>query len=266
VGRLTIFAKGNLDVRDTLHALRLGGNLVWNGLNEVLRDRTPPTIARVRHETWTRSDALLQALDGPPAVLAERGLALGAHTLASQFSAAVFETGADAIVLSIQPDVMIALARHRQGGFLFFPDDWPSWPADDQAWLRENFVNTGFLDVEASMANFARIIARIRERSSAPILIYNLSSVVPGEQVHAHDGGDELFSTRIRRFNLGLIALSRQTGASIIDVDTIVARAGADRLKLDATHLTTDGCRAVAQEVARVLEDLGLPPSSEAAA
>jgi hypothetical protein len=266
LGRLTIFAKGNLDVRDSLHSLRLGPTLAWNGVNEVLRAGYPTTVARVSHETWTRSDALLEVSGTIPPALAERGLALGAFPAASQFSRAVFETRADAVVLSVQPDLSITLLRHRRDGFLFFPSDWRSWRPEDRAWLRESFVTEGLLDVASSMANFARIIARIREGSGAPILVYNISSVVPGESIHAHDGMGDILSTRIRRFNLGLIELSQQTGISIIDVDAIVARAGADRLKFDHLHLTGEGCRAVAEEVVRVLNDLGCLPAAEAGA
>ncbi|MFI4933635.1 MAG: SGNH/GDSL hydrolase family protein [Caulobacterales bacterium] len=266
MSRLTIFAKGNLDVRDSLHALKLGDKLVWNGVNEILRARLPGSVARVRHETWTRSDALLEADGTIPPALAERSLALGAYPLASQFSQAVFEAEADAFVLSIQPDLASHLLRHRRDGFLFYPNDWRSWPQPDQAWLRESFVGAGFIEPSASMTNFARIVARIRARSSAPILIYNVSSVVPGEQIHAHDGMGDILSTRIRRFNLGLIELSQQTGVSIVDVDMIVARAGADRLKYDALHLTGEGCRAVAEEVVRVLDDLACLPPAEASA
>jgi hypothetical protein len=260
VSRLTIFAKGNLDVRDTLHSLRLGGQLVWNGVNEILRSHASGILARVRHETWSRSDALLAADGTIPAALAGRDLNLGAQTLASQFQPALFETDADAFVLSIQPDLNTQPLRHRREGFLLDPNDWRSWPADDQAWLRESFVPEGPLDLAASMANFERIIARLRARSDAPILIYNVSSVAPGEQVHIHAGLEDIFSTRVRRFNLGLIELSQQTGVSIIDVDTIVARGGADRMKYDALHLTGEGCRAVAREVVRVLDDHGLLP------
>jgi lysophospholipase L1-like esterase len=266
VGRLTIFAKGNLDVRDTLHSLRLGGATAWNGINEVLRVRRPAVVARVRHETWARSDVLLQGLDRPPEDLAQRGLPLGAHPLDSQFSQALFETDADAIVLSAQPDVNVTLARRRQDGLLFLANDREDWPAADQAWLRETCVPVGLLDPDASMANFARIIERIRQRADVPILIYNLSSVVPGEQVHVHEGLDDIVSTRIRRFNLGLIELSQATGVSIIDVDAIVARAGADRLKYDANHLTGEGCRAVAEAVVRVLDDLGVLTAEAASA
>ena len=262
--RLTIFAKGNLDVRDTMHSLRLGDGVAWNGFNEVLRLKAPGVTARVRHETWTRSDALLAADGTVPAALASRAVDLGAHPAAMQFSRALFETEADAIVLSIQPDLYFPLLRHRQEGFLLFPGEWRGWSAEDQLWLRSGFVQAPRLDAEASMSNLERVIARIRERSTAPILVYNFSSALPGETVHAYAGLDETFSTRIRRFNLGLIELSRTTDISIIDVDRIVARGGADRLMLDASHLTAEGCRAVAEEIGRVLQEHGLLPGGEA--
>jgi len=107
------------------------------------------------------------------------------------------------------------------------------------------------------MRNFETIIARIRGRSAAAILVYNVSAVVPGESIHCHEGLDEILSTRMRRFNVALAELSQRSGISVIDVDAVVARAGADRLKVDAVHLTADGSRLVAGEVVRVLDDLG---------
>jgi lysophospholipase L1-like esterase len=62
----------------------------------------------------------------------------------------------------------------------------------------------------------------------------------------------------MRRFNLGLADLSRRTGISIIDVDTLVARHGADMMKIDAVHLTPEAYRLVAEEVVRVLDDIGV--------
>jgi lysophospholipase L1-like esterase len=262
LSRLTIFAKGNLDVRDSLHSQKLGGALVWNGINEALRERVPAVTVRLKHETWNRSDALLAAAGVAPTELVERNLPMGAFPAASQFSRALFETDADVFVLSIQPDIFTRLARHRREGFVFTPHNLGAWSADQRAWLREACAVEDFLSVEASMANLARIIERIRERSDAPILIYNVSSVTPGEQVHSHEGLDELFSTRIRRFDLGLIELSRTMGVSIIDVDTVLARAGADRLKIDTIHLNGEGSRLVAGEVVRVLDDLGMLPDA----
>lgn len=263
--RLTLFAKGNNDVRDSLHSMRVAGEVRWNGVNELVRARFPGTLVRVRHEVWTRSDALLNANGTIPAALSTWQLPLDPYTPAAQFSQALFETDADAIVLSVQPDLVTQLLEHRRDGYLFYPQNWPSWSAADKLRLRNEFAPAPALDVDLSMRNFARIISRVRERSPVPILIYNLSSVVPGETVHCHQGLGEILSARIRKFNLGLIELSEKTGISVIDVDAILARAGAQRLKIDALHLTAEGYRLIAEEVVRVLDDLDCFSPSTAA-
>jgi lysophospholipase L1-like esterase len=137
------------------------------------------------------------------------------------------------------------------------------WPAADREWLRAEFEPVPRLDPATSAKNLTEIVERIRVRSQAPILIYNLSSVVPGESVHSYEGSDEILSTRIRRFNLALVEVSQRTGISVIDVDRIVAAAGAERVKLDAIHLNAEGYRLVAEEVVRVLEDVGCLASPE---
>jgi hypothetical protein len=258
VKRLTVFIKGNVDVRDSLHFCRIAGEVVWNGINEVLRRRDVKCSVRLKHETWTRSDALLECRGTVPLAFAGRDLPLGAYSLASQFSSATFTTTADAIVLSIQPDVTMSLMRHRRENFLFYPSDVESWLTDDQVWLRSNYEKCGMLSVDVAMNNLAAVIAKIRHHSEAPILIYNLSPIIPGEQIHCYAGLGETFSTRIRKFNLALAELSEDSGISIVDVDAIVARHGADALKLDAVHLNPIGYRLLAEEVVRVLEDLGI--------
>jgi hypothetical protein len=122
VNRLTFFVKGNVDVRDSLHFCRIGGELAWNGINEVLRRRGLKSLVRIKHETWTRSDALLECGGAVPHAFAGRDLPLGAYSLASQFSDAVFTTAADAVILSIQPDVTTSLVRHR----LLSGSEWPN--------------------------------------------------------------------------------------------------------------------------------------------
>jgi len=256
--RLNLFVKGNVDVHDSLHSCVIGGLLQWNGINEIMRARHPGSLIRLRHETFTRSDALLAAHAGVPEELTGRNLRLGPYPLASQFSQAVFETDADAIILSIQPDTATGLFRHRATGHLFYPHDVTGFAAEDQDWLKAQYEPTGMLPAPQSLANFEAIIAKLRERSDRPILIYNVSAAIPGEIVHCLLGLGETLATRLRRFNLGLAELSEKTGVSIIDVDSLLARHGADRLKLDAVHLTAEAHRLVAEEVVRVLEDLGL--------
>ena len=114
-------------------------------------------------------------------------------------------------------------------------------PAGDRAWLQSNYEASGLLSVDAAMNNLAAIVAKIREHSEIPILIYNLSPIIPGDQIHCHAGLGETFASRIRKFNLALEQLSENSGISIIDVDTVVARHGADALKLDAVHLKPQG-------------------------
>jgi len=256
--RLTFFIKGNVDVRDSLHSCRIGGELVWNGINDVLRASHPGCTARVKHETLTRSDALLHGDGTIPEALSSRSLPLGAYPLASQFSRAIFETKADVIVLAIQSDIATGLVRHRKQGFLFYASESGQWSAEDRQWLKSDFEPLGHLEVAESMSNFTAIIEKIRMQSEAPILIYNMSPITPGETIHCFQGIGETYSTRIRKFNLGLIELSEKTGISIIDIDTLLARKGTDELKLDTVHLTAPGYRLVAEEVVRVLADLGL--------
>jgi hypothetical protein len=262
VTRLTLFAKGNVDLHDSLHSCRIAGEIRWNGINSVTRERSNAPV-RLRHETWTRSDAVLAATGVVPAEIAGRKLTLGSYPAASQFGTALFDSNADAIIMSILGETATTLVKHNRAGFLFYPADSERWPQPDREWLKTDFVRCDLLDVRTSMSNFRGIIDRIRMRTDAPILIYNVSSIVPGETAHCLQGLGEIYSTRCRRFNLGLAELSEETGISIIDVDSIVARAGADKLKLDAMHLTADGHRLVAEEVVRVLGDLGVMPQLE---
>lgn len=260
--RLTLFAKGNVDVHDSLHSCRIGGEVRWNGINDVIRGRAD-VLVRLRHETWTRSDAVLEATGKIPAQITERQLSLGTYPAPSQFGTTLFDTNADAVVLSILGETATGLVRHNRDGFLFYPAEAERWSSTDRDWLKSDFTRSDLLDVATSMDNFRQIIDRIRMRTDVPILIYNVSSIIPGDTVHCFQGLGEIYSTRCRRFNLGLVDLSEETGISIIDVDTIIGRAGADKLKLDAMHLTPEGYRLVAEEVVRVLGDLGVMPTIE---
>ena len=265
-GRLTIFAKGNADVRDCLVAQRSGECVAWNGINEALRVSHPGWIARVRHETFTRSDALLAAAGLVPDALAGRDLPLGAYPAESQFRSHLFAAGDAVAVLSIQPDVMTRLARHRGDGHLFYPAGVDGWVAADRRWLAEHYAPAEPLAAAQAMAGLDEIVARLRRGGTTRILVFNMSPIIPWERIHNHHGLAEGLAERIRRFNLALIDLSRRSGVSIVDVDAVLARAGAERLKVDAVHLTAEACRLVAHEVVRILADLGCLAAERAAA
>lgn len=255
--RLTILAKGNADVAASLHMLREDGTVTWNGINEALRQRGEATRARVVHETMARSDAWLASSGEVPAALAQRELPLGAYPPAMQFSSRAWEAAADVVVLSIQPDVMNRLVRHRGDGHLLYPHDVDRWPEGERTSLGECYEPVPPLTPEQSMAGIEQIVVRLRQVGDPAILVFNMSPFVPGELLHSHAGIAETLGNRIRRFNLALCDLSRRTGISIVDVERILAGAGAERLKLDAVSFTAEGCRLVAEEVVRVLGELG---------
>jgi hypothetical protein len=256
---LRIFARGNVDVRDSLLWSKVGGEMQWNGVNEVLRVQHPGVVAKVRHETCARLDLLPlpgETPAGPPEELARR-LPSGAHPIDRQHRSALFEAPADVVVLSIQSLASNALVRHRRDGWLLLPDALETWDAESRAHLERECVNAGLAPLPAAMARLEQLIVAIEERLGAHVLVYNLSPIIPGERTHCWLGAEDSLTVRVRRFNLALTELSARLGFSVVDVDRIAACAGAERLKVDLFHLTPEGWRLVAEEVVRILGERG---------
>lgn len=256
---LRIFAKGNVDVRDSLLWSRVDGVVQWNGINEIIRLRHPHVLAKIKHETCTRLDLI--PLPGeivlrPPDEVATR-LPSGSHPIARQHQTAMFDAPADVVVLSIQSAATNALVRHRRDGWLLLPDDLESWPVEHREYLAAECEYAGLADLETTFERLGKLVLAIEEKLGAQVLVYNLSPWTPGERTHCWIGAEDSIGLRVQRFNLGLAALSAQLGFSVVDVDRIVAGAGCERLKIDLYHLTAEGWRLVAEEVVRILEDRG---------
>jgi hypothetical protein len=256
---IRIFARGNVDVKDSLLWSRVGGEVQWNGINEVLRERHRGTVAKVRHETCARLDLIPlpgETLDAPPDDVARR-LPSRAHPIEAQHRTSLFDAPVDAVVLSLQSAVNNSLVRHRRDGWLMLPDDYDSWDAASQAFLAAECENAGLASLEDTMSRLEMLAEAIEEKLGAPLLVYNLSPVVPGESTHCWLGAEDSLSLRVRRFNLALAELSARLGFSVVDVERVVACAGAGRIKIDLVHLTAEGWRLVAEEVVRILESRG---------
>lgn len=256
---LRVFARGNVDVRDSLLWSKVGGEVEWNGLNEVLRVRHPTVVARVRHETCARLDLIPlpgEKLTAPPAALAAR-LPSGSHPISKQHRTALFDDPVDVVVLSMQSAITNSLVRHRSEGWLFLPDALETWDVDSRAYLERECVNAGLAELEPTLARLEKLVRAVEEKLSAHVLVYNVSPVLPGERIHCWAGAEDSLGLRVRRFNLALAELSAELGFSIVDVERICASAGADRLKVDLFHLTAEGWRLLAEEVVRILEDRG---------
>jgi len=255
--RINLFAKGNVDVHDSLIYSRVNGRILWNGLNTLLAERHPSHLARIRHEPCARWDLLGTEGNPVPRELEERNLALGSFTLDTQYRSRLHEQRHDVVVLSIQSDVMNPIFRHSRDGYAFLPAGISAWTAEDDRWLHEDFSPLGLSTPGASMRRLASVLEDVRRSSDPSVLVFNMSSAIPGESIVSHRGLEDALSTRIRAFNLALIDVAPRLDISIIDVDHVIARAGADRCKVDALHYTPEGYRLIAGEVMRVLEDLG---------
>jgi hypothetical protein len=256
---LRIFARGNVDVKDSLLWSRVGGELQWNGINEVLRTRHPGLLAKVRHETCARLDLLPLPGETLPAPSPEftRSLPSGAHPLDKQHRSGLFEAPVDAVVLSLQSATTNALVRHRREGWLLLPDAYDGWDQTARALLESECENAGMASLEETMSRLEELATAIAEQLGCPLLVYNLSPAVPGERTHCWLGAEDSLSLRVRRFNVALSELSARVGFSIVDVERIAASAGTDRVKVDLLHLNAEGWRLVAEEVVRILEEQG---------
>jgi hypothetical protein len=227
---IRIFARGNTDVRDSLLWSRIGGVLEWNGINEVLRARHPGNIAKVRHETCARIDLIPLPGETPPCPPEElaRRLPSGVHPIAHQHRSGLFDASADAVVLSLQSAVLSSLVRHRRDG----------WDVASRAWVQSECESVGLAPIEPTLQRLEQLIDAVRERLGVPVLVFNPSPVIPGERTHCWLGADDALGLRVRRFNVGLVELSTRQDFSIVEVDRLMACAGAERLKVDMVHLS----------------------------
>jgi hypothetical protein len=108
-----------------------------------------------------------------------------------------------------------------------------------------------------SKENLARLIRAVKARLGAHVLICNVSTVDPEDQVHNHHGRPDTWALRAHKLNLALMELSAQEGISVIDVERLVAEHGASRHVLQAGRYSPQVNHAICQELLRVLEDIG---------
>ena len=167
------------------------------------------------------------------------------------------------VAMSVLPDVLRNVYRHRTDGYLVDPGGW--WfgqPMKDVLkdlskvnWFRENFENMGKISVEDYRENLAEIIRLIRGQMDAQIFIYNSLSVTPGDQSYNYQLVEEPLSLRRRRFNLTLDELSRELNFSIVNMDRILKGEGI-REQVDFAHWPWDRLQPVAHETFRIISEL----------
>jgi hypothetical protein len=168
------------------------------------------------------------------------------------------------VVLSLAPNVVRTLYRHREYGFLVDPGGW--WLNQDLdvvlrnsqrvAWFRDHFEPVGRLSPGEFIDLFKKLIRLLRERAGPRhILVFNVLTVEPGDGTHNYQLRKDPEVMRRREFCLALVELSRELGFHIVDIDRVLKREGIDR-QVDFAHFPSDLAGPIAAEVFDILRTL----------
>ncbi len=225
-----------------------------------------------------RSDFILQGIESPPPaeqvaeVIDRLGLA------SDHFAPTLFDPTfvvphyehlgpftKDVVVLSLAPDMVRTMYRHREHGYLLDPGGF--WLGSDMSqvlgdldavkWFASNFTKTGRISVEDSMANLERIITMLRTRLGADVIVANALVVDPGVTTFDYRLSHSPHTSRRRRFVLGLVELSTLLNFPILDIDALAKRDGVTGMA-DFVHYTPSQKDTIGRELAAMLVGSGV--------
>ena len=113
-------------------------------------------------------------------------------------------------------------------------------------------------DVRRVRADLVAVIELIKEKVGAHVLIAGVSTLDPSQKVSNYHGiEDEPVSLRAHRLDLMLIGVSHDEGISVIDVDRKIAELGGAIGVTAAFEYSEAGCKTIAAEIVRVIDDYG---------
>jgi hypothetical protein len=224
----------------------------------------------------SRTDLLLQAAQGLPEEHVQpvvEKLELPDYYFRSDFLGPTFgvpgfehlgEFPKNVVILSIAPDVVRTLYRHKEHGYLVDPGGW--WlnqsigkvlpDLSTTKWFTENFESVGRISIDDFARNFSKILELIKTRMDAKVLVLNALTVEPGNQTHNYQFVKQPHWLRRREFYLALVDLSRQLDFAIVDVDRILKKAGVVEAQVDFSHFPMEAYQPIAKETFRILKDL----------
>lgn len=176
--------------------------------------------------------------------------------LDAQFGGRLWQCAPDIIILSLLPDLCYSLWQNsRTGRWLALP------PEDGDGWhiplAQAGYTEAGLPTAAQFRAALLDLIQAIKERLDAHVLVFNASSIIPGDRTFRFFQQPDTPALRIHKFNLALIDVSIAEGISIIDVDRLVADAGGVQQVSAPLTYRPAVQQALAQEALRVLEDIG---------
>jgi hypothetical protein len=248
------------------------------GVAEMLRSSVTGTCAVLRdsvHISGSRSDILLQALDGIPseARQAAQEVRERLQLHSAFFSPRLFEPTfrlkgsrfegefpKTVVVMSAAADLTRAAYRHREHGFVVDPGGfWLSNSIetamaneDDVAWFSKQFKSIGRLTVDEFRESFGRLVSEVRRSTGAHILVFNTLTVNPYDGTHNYQMIRQPDVARRRSFAIALAEMSRELDFDVVDVDRILKLYGVEG-QVDFAHFIEEKFEHIAAEVFRVL-------------
>lgn len=171
------------------------------------------------------------------------------------------------VLLSVVPDLVERLFRHRERGYLIAPKDWwfnatrslleEEYSPETVSWFAETFECVGRLNVEQFSNNLASMVRNLRNRAGAEVLVANAPATSSGRSIHNCAFVDKPENRRRLEFNLALVELSRKVDFCILDVDRIFKRAGI-RHQVGWDVVAPGLYLRIAREAVGILQDLGV--------
>jgi hypothetical protein len=260
--RTGIYLKGACDLPALMH------------LGELLQPDVRGSVAVMKDQgaiAHSRADLILQSLEAIPAESTQE-LFDRVPVPADYFQPTLFEPTfipghlgefpKSVVVLSLVPNVIRTVYRHREHGYLVDPGAWwleeanfAKGEKERLAWMRKNFTSIGRLGVDEFVELFTKLILSIQERLHAPVLVFNVLTVEPGLRVHNYRTRKAPDGLRRREFNIALAELSGPLGFHIVDVDRTLKRYGISRQQ-DFDHFPIDAGMPIAMEGLRILREL----------
>lgn len=259
--RISVFLKGNEDLADALLAIGEGGQKLAKGLRqrvneayegrfevEVFQEPSGPSELLLASSSASSSEHYsLAASEGSPSVME-----LNPPTR-------LFRHASDVIVFSLEPEITRPLWSHKKTGFRVSPHPgWErEWPPDQKQSFSEHYEPQGLVPVERFRQGFARLVAEIKERLAAHIIVFNCFAFDPNDRTRSYFGVQDTPALRALKFNIALIDISTEEGISIVDVDRVLAELGGASHVTEAFRYSPRACELIRDEFFRVLQDIG---------
>jgi len=256
---ISVFVKGNEDLANSLLAIDEGGQMLAKGLRqrviEAYDGRSEVEI--FREPAGPTSLVLAPSSASAPEHPASAGSEPRLIDLAPPTR--LFQRNSDIVVFSLEPDINRSLWSHKKTGYFVSPP--PGWEREWSPHQKQSFLDhyepQGLVPVEGFRQDFARLVAAIKERLAAHVIVFNCFTFDPDDRVRNYFGVPDTRALRALKFNLALIDISTEEGISIVDVDRLLAELGGASHATGAFRYSARACESIRDEFFRILQDIG---------